>query len=35
MNLTMSERRMINLFKTFIEKVFVPFIPKMDLPVQK
>ncbi len=31
----MSERRIINIFKTFIERVFVPQLPKMDLSCQQ
>lgn len=35
MNATAIERRTISLFKVFIEKVFVPFLPKMDMAAQK
>ena len=33
--MSLSERKVIAIFKTFIEKVFVPQLPKMELPCQK
>lgn len=33
--MNLSERRIINIFKSFIEKVFVPQLAKLDLSCQQ
>ena len=33
--MSLSDRRIINIFKTFIEKVFVPQLSKIDLSCQQ
>jgi hypothetical protein len=35
MSLTMESRKIVSMFKTFIDKVFVPQLPKMDIGCQK